>query len=122
MLGVLNYFSKYVSRLSERTALLRTLIKSDNEFQWTENHAREWKSVTQILSTTPVLAIFDPRRETKITCDASKDGVGAALLQYHSDGWRPVAYASRVLSQTEQRYAQIEKEALGIAFGCDKFY
>lgn len=50
MLGVLNYFSKYVPRLSERTALLRELIKSQNVFDWTENHAKEWKSVTQILS------------------------------------------------------------------------
>lgn len=122
MLGVINHFGKYVPHLSERTGLLRALIKSHSVFDWTENHASEWNSITQILSTAPVLAIFDPRKETKITCDASKDGVGAALLQCHGGHWRPVAYASRALTQVEQRYAQIEKEALSILFGCDKFH
>lgn len=43
--------------------------------------------------------------------------VGAALMQ----GGRPVAYASRALTDTETRYAQIEKELLAIVFACNKF-
>ncbi|XP_077486667.1 uncharacterized protein LOC144097947 [Amblyomma americanum] len=102
--------------------MLRALIKPQVEFEWTENHAKEWKCITQALATSPLLAIFDPKKKTKITCDASKDGVGAALLQCHGGDWRPVAYASRVLTPPEQRYAQIEKETLGILFGCEKFH
>jgi hypothetical protein len=34
----------------------------------------------------------------------------------------PVAYASRVMSETESRYAQIEKELLAAVFACTKFY
>ena len=41
-------------------------------------------------------------------------GLGAALLQKSVNGWKPVAYASQSLTETEQRYAQIEKEALGM--------
>lgn len=33
-----------------------------------------------------------------------------------------MAYASKSLTETQQSYAQIEKEALAIAFGCHKFY
>lgn len=44
------------------------------------------------------------------------------LLQQHSEErWKPVAYASRFMSETEQRYSEIEKEALGIIWACDKF-
>ena len=54
--------------------------------------------------------------------DASKDGLGAVLLQDHDGDWKPVAYAAQSMTEREQRYAQIEKECLGIVFGCDKFH
>ena len=34
---------------------------------------------------------------------------------------RPVAYGSRSLTETEQNWAQIEKELFSIVYGCDKF-
>lgn len=52
-----------------------------------------------------------------IQCDASQYGLGSTLLQ---DG-RPVHYANRALSRTEQNYAQIEKELLAIVFSCERF-
>ena len=32
-----------------------------------------------------------------------------------------MAYSSRVMTQTEQNYAQIKKELLAIVYACDKF-
>ena len=44
------------------------------------------------------------------------------LLQEQENGTRkPVAYASRSMTSTEQRYAQIEKEALATTWACEKF-
>ena len=45
-------------------------------------------------------------------------GLGACLMQNS----RPVAYASRSLSEYETRYAQIEKELLVIVFAVTKFH
>ena len=44
--------------------------------------------------------------------------LGAVLLQNN----HPIAYASRALTDTQQRYAQIEKEMLAVVFGCTKFH
>ena len=49
--------------------------------------------------------------------DASDYGLGAVLLQKG----RPVAFASRTLTQSERRYSQIEKECLSLVFGRTRF-
>jgi len=63
-----------------------------------------------------VLAHYDPTSESKISADTSSFGLGAVLLQKTSDGWRPVAYASRSMLEVERRYTQVEKEALAITW------
>ena len=73
--------------------------------------------IKEMIISAPVLAYYDVTKPVVIQCDASKSGLGAALLQ---EG-RPVAFSSCVMSQTEQNYAQIEKELLAIVFACEKF-
>ena len=68
-----------------------------------------------------MLAFYTPDAPTKLSADASSHGLGAVLLQKTGGEWKPVAYASRSMSDTEKRYAQIEKEALATVWACDKF-
>ena len=70
-----------------------------------------------MISTAPVLAYYDVTKPVTIQCDASRTGLGAALLQ---DGYQ-VAYSSRGLTATERNYARIEKELLAIVYACEKF-
>ena len=58
---------------------------------------------------------MDTIRGFKLT---SEKGLGASFLQ---DG-KPLAYASRALTNTETNYAQIEKELLAIVFGVERFH
>lgn len=65
-----------------------------------------------------VLKFFDNNSPVLISVDSSKDGLGAVLMQKNL----PCAYASKALTETQKRYAQIEKEMLAILYGCEKFY
>ena len=69
-----------------------------------------------------ILAPYSPESETFVAADASLHGLGAVLFQIQDDGYRkPVAFASRSLTDTEKRYAVIEKEALAATWACEHF-
>ena len=67
------------------------------------------------------LVLYNPLAELKVQADASSFGLGAVLFQKDKDDWKPMAYASRSMSETERRYAQIEKKALAVTWVCEKF-
>ncbi|CAB4006649.1 Transposon Ty3-G Gag-Pol poly [Paramuricea clavata] len=64
-----------------------------------------------------VLAYYQLAEQLEIQCDSSQSGLGAALIQ----NGQPIAYASRALTETESRYAQIEKELLAVVVAVEKF-
>ena len=71
---------------------------------------------------TEVLAHYQPNKRCIVAADASQKGIGAVLLQEDEFGARhPIYYASRSLTDTEKRYAVIEKEALAATWACEKF-
>ena len=59
--------------------------------------------------------------QTSQPVDASSYGLGGVLIQKQENDWKPVFCASRSLTATEQRYAQVEKEALAVTWNCEKF-
>ena len=65
------------------------------------------------------LHFFDHRSTSiDLTVDASSHGLGA----YISTNGQAIAYASRALTSTKQRYSQLEKEFYAIVFGCRYFH
>ena len=74
--------------------------------------------IKEILTKDPVLTYFDVTKPVPVSCDASKSGLGAMLLQDE----KPIAFASRSITETETRYANSEKELLAILFGLERFH
>ena len=67
------------------------------------------------------LVLYNPQMELKVSANASSFGLGAVLFQKDKDGWKPMAYVSRPMSETKKRYTQIEKEALAVTWACENF-
>ena len=66
----------------------------------------------------PVLQCYDPSKPVGVQVDASQSDLEAVVMQ----NGQPIAYASKSLTTSQQAYAQIEKEALALVFGCEKFH
>lgn len=116
-LGMVNFVARFVPNMSALSAPLRELLKKDIAWNWSDLQENSFQHLRAALMQAPVLAYFRQDQPVVLSVDASQYGVGAVLLQ----NGQPVAYSSRSLTAAQQRYAQIEKEALAIVHGCTKF-
>ena len=117
-LGMVQYLSPFIPGLSNLTAPLRQLQKKDVDFAWNPSYDAAFQKVKDAIESTTTLCYFDTTLPVTIQVDASQVGLGAVLLQ---EG-KPVAFASKALTETEQRYANIEREMLAVVFGAAKFH
>ena len=111
----MQFLSQFISGLSTLTAPLRELQKKDVEFKWNSSYDNAFKRVKEAVAADTTLRLFDTTKPVVVQVDASQVGLGAALLQ---EG-KPIAFASKSLSPTEQRYANIEHEMLATVFGVE---
>ena len=98
------------------------LTKKDCKFKWSEVEQEAFEGLKSIVTSETGLKHFSTGKTTKIVVDASNVGLGAVLFQEQEDkNFYPVMYASRSLTETESRYSQTEREALGVVLGCERF-
>ena len=115
--SMVNYLSRFLPNLSDVMKPLRDLIHKDVERCWSDAQERAWDEVKGLIASAPVLAYYKPGEPLAVQYDSSHAGLGAALMQ----SVHPIAYASRALTETETRYAQMEKEMLAIVFAVETF-
>ena len=125
LLGMVTYFSRFIPDLATITDPLRQLTKDGTPWEWTEIHDNALKSIKERLTSDTVKDYFDPNKEIEVVVDASPVGLGAMLTQCGKHGVTPprvVSYASRSLTDVEQRYSQIEREALAVMWATERFH
>ena len=77
----------------------------------------------QLLLTTNLLTHYDSTLPLELAADASQYGLGTVISHVFPNGEeRPIAFASRLLSKSEKNYSQIDKEALVLIYGVQKFH
>lgn len=115
--GMAQYMSRFLPDLAGTLEPIRALTRKDTPFVWSTECESAFDTLKKNLSESPCLAYFDVSKEVVIQVDSSQHGIGAVLLQ---EG-RPIEYASRALTPSERNWAQIEKEALSVLYGLERF-
>ena len=116
--GLVNYLNRFSPALADLTAPLRRLRKKDTLFTWESPQQAAFEAIKKEITSAPVLAYFDQSKASTIQSDASKKGLGAVQLQDD----KPVIYASRALTETEQSYSNIQRELLSVVFALERFH
>ena len=107
-MGMINQLGKFIPNLAELTQPLRELLSKSSMWVWNSPQTQAFKNIKAELVKPAVLAPYDPEAPTTVIADASSYGLGAVLCQKVDSAWKPVVFASRSLTETERRYAQVE--------------
>ena len=91
ILGMTNYRTQFLPKLSDVSQPLRQLTRKEQDFNWSEVHDKALDHIKALVSTPPLLKYYEPDKSLLLQCDANEKGLGASLIQ---EG-RPIAYASR---------------------------
>ncbi|KAK9701289.1 RNase H-like domain found in reverse transcriptase [Popillia japonica] len=84
-LGLTGYFRRFIADYALIAKPLSDLLKKDAKFVFGEAQQLAFNQLKELLTNGPVLAIYDPEKETELHTDASKFGYGAILLQKGDD-------------------------------------
>ena len=121
-LGMVQYYAKFLPDLATRLAPLHRLLQKDVKWSWGTAEEASFLGVKEMLLQDRVLMRYDTDLPLVLATDSSSYGLRAVLSHRTPEGVeRPIAYASRSLSETEKKYSQIEKEALSLVWGVKKF-
>ena len=122
-LGLCNYYSRFIPNFAQEMAPLYFLLKQNSPFQWSCSQQKCFDNVKKLFKSHNILQHYNPAHELKLETDSSSYGLGAVLLSRSdsSSPWLPIQFASRTLNQAEQNYSNIEREALSVIFGVERF-
>lgn len=115
-LGSLMYYADLIANIGEDLANLQDLLKTNIEYKWLPKHQEAFENVKTALAAPNFVVLPDFSKDFHIVVDAGPTYVGGGVFQHAPEilGLRPVAFWYKKLSSVEQRYSQIEKEALAL--------
>ena len=116
-LGLVTYLSSYIPNFSSESQPLRNLLKNESLFIWDINHQTCFEHLKSLVNDESCLSYYDTDKPLVLEVDASMKGLGAAVIQD-----TPIAFASKTLTSTQAAYSNIEREALALVHGVERFH
>lgn len=116
-LGLVSYYRKFIPRLSHIIKPLTDCTKKNSKVEHSPAFREAFLKAKTLISNPPILAYPNFDKEFVVTTDASDIALGAVISQDH----KPIAYASRTLSEAERKYNTTEKELLAIIYATTQF-
>lgn len=120
-LGLASFVAAYIANFADISKPLWDATK-EAQFAWNDEREIAFNELKRAIADCTVKQGFFDGSDPTYT-DASPNALGAVLVQSNNSGdFRVIAFASRLLSPTERRYPQCQREALSIVWGTEHFW
>ena len=132
-LGIINYLGKFSPGTADVSDPLHKLTSSNLTWIWNVSYQSLFNKAKLLIKCDMCMKFYDGTKPLYLETDVSGVGLAAALLQTWEGTTcqkdmvpdntilHPTAFASKGLTGAEHRYSNIEREALGILHGLEKF-
>lgn len=120
-LGILGYYRKFVKDFAKITKPLTNALRKGEKISHTKEFVETFERCKGILTSSNILQYPDLSKPFILTTDASNFAIGAVLSQGPIGSDKPIAFASRTLNKSEEKYSAIEKELLAVVWACKYF-
>ena len=105
-MGSIHHLTRYIQKLARTAAALRPLLKNiekNKALDWSPEHNTTFNNILKLAAEMKQNKHFDQHLDTRIKCDASTTGLGAALEQHSPEVCVAVAYASCFLNSSKEK-------------------
>ncbi|XP_066981053.1 uncharacterized protein [Macrobrachium rosenbergii] len=121
--GLCNYYKRFIPKFTEEFAPLYKLLRKNARFVWNQEQQKCFDTGKLLFTSHRVLQLYNPGYKTLLETDSSGYGIAAVLMQCKDmySQWLPVKFTSGTLNNVERNYSNLEREALSVVFGCEKF-
>ena len=122
-IGMASFFRKFVPNFSTIVRPLNALLKktADVVMDWQDEHDEAMQDLKDKMVSAPVLTHDDGVSQIELQTDASYKGLGAVLMLVKDGVRKPIAYASKKLNDTEEKYHINELEFMALWWALLKF-
>ena len=119
-LGLANYYCRFIEGFASIARPLHDMVKKDKKWEWMERQEKAFRELKEQFTKELVLAALDLDKKLRVEVDASDYVTEEVLSMEGEDGkWRPVAFLSKSLNETERNYEIYDKEMLAIIRGLE---
>ena len=116
LLGLGNYYRKFIKGYSGKMRPLTELTKKDVPFEWKEECEEAFQFLKKELTGPEIMLLPVDDGLYILDTDVSLDTIGVVLSQVQGGRERVIAYGSQTLSKTERNYCVTDQELLAVWF------
>ncbi len=114
ILGLGNYYKRFIKSYCVITAPLQELLKKSVHFKWGDEQEQAFINLKDALCKDPVLAYPDPDVPYVVDTDASNLAIGAVLSQVQNGEEKVIMYGSKAFSGSQRWWCTTRRELFAI--------